>query len=131
MDSMKLLQEQYSFAEAYANSQSHLLNASVASSTSANDKDEIGSAVNALNESRNRCRSNLEALSEGQFQKLYPAHVALSQRVLQTIANNPSWQANGLPSHVGSILETNTVALATLKASIDHISELEKARSEL
>jgi hypothetical protein len=127
----KLLQEQYTFTEEYANSQSRLLNASMTSSASAadTDDDEIKSALNDLNTYRNRVRSNLERLHQGDFHKLYPAHVALSQRVIQTIASNPSWHPNGLHSHVKSILETNTVALATLKASIDRINEMEKARN--
>jgi hypothetical protein len=126
-----LLQDQYTFTEEYANSQSRLLNASMTSSASTadTDDDEIKSALNDLTTYRNRVRSNLVQLHQGEFYELYPAHVALSQRVIKTIASNPSWHPNGLYSHVKSILETNTVALATLKASIDRINEIEKARN--
>lgn len=132
LDFVQLLQDQYSIAEEYANIQSRLLNVSMKSSASlaSSDDEEIERVLDDVNKYRNRTRSNLARLQHEGFHKLYPAHVALSLRVINTIANNPSWNANGIPSHFTNILETNTVALATLKASIDRITQAEKFHKE-
>ena len=121
----EILEEQYSLTEDFANSQSRLLNVSMAKSSD----EEITSALVGMTKSRQRVRSSLERLHEEDFFRTYPAHVNLSNRVVQTIAKNPSWHSNGIPSHVTNILETNTVALATLKASISRIIELEKEQN--
>ena len=62
---------------------------------------------------------------------LMQQHLSLSRRVIQTIFSNPSWHTNGIPSITttsdgrNTSLETNTVALASLKASITRVLELE------
>jgi hypothetical protein len=122
----QVLKEQYSLAEEYANAQSRLLNATIG-----NDSRQIALALKDLDSCRSRVRSNLLQQQQQQQQqqeissRLYPQHVALSHRVLQTIANNPSWHANGIPSYSqnNATLEINTVALASLKASISNICD--------
>src|SRR5210317_1504966 len=120
-----LLQEQSDCMERFANAQARLLNASsIRSSPSAAASDEMDEALTTLYGIRNQLRSNLMQLKQQEnFCKLYPKHLALSQRVAQTIAANPSWHSNGLPSHGKGITETNTVALAALRASIERINE--------
>ena len=59
------------------------------------------------------------------YQRHYSDHIEISKRVIDTVTNNPTWHANGLPDTSGSSarwLQTNTVALASLKASIENIS---------
>jgi hypothetical protein len=122
----QVLKEQYTLVEKYANAQSRLWNATMASSSSSPD-DQVPIVVDNLDTCRCRVRSNLERLQQQEeIQLRYPEHVALSHRVLQTIAGNPSWHPNGIPSHTKNALEVNTVALATLKASIARICELEQ-----
>ena len=53
---------------------------------------------------------------------LLRAHVDLSRRVIQTIRNNPSWHANGIPA-TSVDMKTNMVALASLKASIARVCD--------
>ncbi|MGK3745360.1 MAG: hypothetical protein ACI90V_012221, partial [Bacillariaceae sp.] len=57
----------------------------------------------------------------------------LSRRVIETISNNPSWYSNGLPkptdnnnNNNNNSLQTNTIAIAALKASIARIREIEE-----
>ncbi len=116
----QILKEQYTLAKEYANAQSRLLNATIV-----NDDRQIALALKDLDSCRSRVRSNLLQQQEEEIPSSYPQHAALSQRVLQTIANNPSWHANGIPSYSqnNATLEINTVALASLKASISNICE--------
>lgn len=134
----RLLEEQYSCTERYANAQTALFNAVTTSSQRSSsptphpvddDDDNVGRAVKKLGEARCRVRSNWADIQRHPVvKKQYPNHVALSQRVLRTIASNPSWHANGLPTLnlTQSHLQTNTVALASLKASIVGILEMEQ-----
>lgn len=128
---VQLLQEQNDSMERFANAQALLLNVSSArTSPSTAFSDELDDALSSLYEIRNRLRCNLKQLEQEElFCKFYPRHLALSKRVAQTIAANPSWHPNGLPSHTRGITETNTVALASLRASIERINEAERERS--
>jgi hypothetical protein len=127
----QIIEEQYAITEKYANSQSRLLNASMMTSQSYEDNDEVLMALKGISNIRNRVRSTFQRLEQDDFKDEYPDHVALSKRVIQTIANNPSWHAIGIPSHSASVLENNTVALAALKASIARVNEMESLRNEL
>jgi uncharacterized protein (UPF0335 family) len=71
-------------------------------------------------------------------------HINLSRRVIETISNNPAWYTNGLPkpttsssssssidnnnnnNNSNNSLQTNTIAIAALKASIARIREIEE-----
>ncbi|CAJ1966573.1 unnamed protein product [Cylindrotheca closterium] len=129
---VELLQLQYDAMERFANAQARLLNVSsthAASTVAESSAEDMEDALSSINKVRNRLRSNLKQLEQDEkFCKLHPKHLALSQRVAQTIASNPSWHTNGLPSHTTGITETNTVALATLRASIERINEAERDR---
>ena len=118
----EILEEQYTVTENFANAQSRLLNASMTKSS----EDEIRSALASMNKAKRSVRSCMQQLQEEDSLRAYPTHVSLSNRVVQTISKNPSWHSNGIPSHATNILETNTVALATLKASITRILEMEE-----
>ena len=118
----EILEEQYTVTEDFANAQSRLLNASMTKSS----EDEIRSALASMNKARRSVRSCMQLLQEEDSLRAYSTHVSLSNRVVQTISKNPSWHSNGIPSHATNILETNTVALATLKASITRILEMEE-----
>mmetsp|Transcript_46262 Transcript_46262/g.112958 ORF Transcript_46262/g.112958 Transcript_46262/m.112958 type:complete len:207 (+) Transcript_46262:94-714(+) len=55
-------------------------------------------------------------------------HLTLSRRVVQTINMNPQWHPNGLPAGNLSAenIQTTTVALASLKASIAQVLHIEQ-----
>ena len=53
---------------------------------------------------------------------LLRAHVDLSRRVIQTVRQNPSWHADGIPATSVDV-KTNMVALASLKASIARVCD--------
>ena len=59
-------------------------------------------------------------------------HINLSKRVIKTISYNPSLYSNGLPKptddnhNTTNSLQTNTIAIAALKASIASIREIEE-----
>lgn len=128
---VEMLQQQYDSMERFANAQARLLNVSSTHAASTGvQSDDLDDAISSLYDVQHRLRSNLKQLEQEEtFRKLYPKHVTLSQRVAQTISNNPSWRTNGLPSHTKGITETNTVALATLRASIERINEAERERA--
>jgi hypothetical protein len=124
----QLLKEQYDLVEEYANAQSRLLNATIVSSPSSGDDDQLSGALENLHSCRCRVRTTMDQLQrDDEIRQRHSAHVTLSRRVIQTIAQNPSYYSNGIPGHTKSTLEANTVALATLKASISRICELESS----
>ena len=120
-----LLDDQYACVEAYANSQTRLLNASMTKILPGSDEShELALAVEHHESCRRNLQSNWKRLTEDmEFCKRYRAHLELSQRVIKTVAQNPSWGCTGLPSNFDGILETNTVALASLRASITRIRD--------
>ena len=128
---VQTLQEQNDSMERFANAQARLLNvSSIRSFPSGDASDELHEALTTLHDVQNRLRQNMKQLKEDEFFcKLYPKHLALSQRVIKTIATNPSWHANGLASNSKGITEVNTVGLASLRASIEQITEAERART--
>jgi hypothetical protein len=135
----ELLQEQYEKSEAYANAQTRLLNATRKGSTIATETTSLSTiddrserkaiiysdAITSLYNAREEVRSNFrQLLKNDEIKYKYPEHIALSRRIVLTIANNPSWHFNGIPSGGGhDLIQTNTVAIAALKASITRILE--------
>ena len=122
----QFLKEQYSLVEEYANAQSRLWNAAMSSSSS--NRDVVADNVEYLDTCRCRVRSNFQQLLLlEEIQLKYPQHVDLSRRVIHSIASNPSWHPNGIPTSHAKVntLEVNTVALVALKVSISRICELE------
>jgi hypothetical protein len=111
-----LLQEQYSQVECYCNAQTRLHNAIQTTSSESTAK-----AVIALSDSLQKLRLDLQLLRMKENSRL-EEHLRLSDRVIETISRNPGWHANGIPASSNNI-KLNTVALATLKASIATISE--------
>jgi len=128
-----LLDEQYRWMEAFANAQSRLLNASsftvkTPSRTRHEEEEgiEVDQAVNHLISCRQKVQQNLKRfMADEQFCKKHRAHLDLSLRIVRTISKNPSWDGMGIPSHTNEVLETNTVALASLRASICLIKDQE------
>lgn len=93
------------------------------------------------NSNNNNGADNNRNIVSKQQQKRFTDHLGLSRRVIRTIANNPLWYSNGLPAPAPAInsgnnnnsknnnsstLQTNTVAIAVLKASIANIREIEE-----
>lgn len=141
---LELLEEQYNVTEAYANAQTMLWNATQRqqnhSDTMVNHAAETGgnslpsttlisSSVQQHYDALREVQSNLQHLqqysdnnSNNHPGKVLQQHVALTKRVLQTLAHNPcTWQSNGLPRQHATREESisnATVAMATLKASI-------------
>ena len=120
---------------------------SSSSLSSSSDDDAIINAIERLDRARNNVRSNLKDLQEQEIQiqnnnnnsiqqqRYSMNHINLSKRVIKTISFNPSWYSNGLPkptddNHNNTIttnsLQTNTIAIAALKASIATIREIEE-----
>ena len=147
-----LREEQYAVVEEYANAQTFLLNATTTttktktklSSSSSLSDDAIINAIERLDKARNNVRSNLKDLQEQEIQiqnnndnnieqqRYSMNHINLSKRVIKTISYNPSWYSNGLPKptddnyNTTNSLQTNTIAIAALKASIATIREIEE-----
>ncbi|OEU10448.1 hypothetical protein FRACYDRAFT_263748 [Fragilariopsis cylindrus CCMP1102] len=119
------------------------------SSSSSLSDDAIINAVERLDKARNNVRSNLKNLQEQEIQiqnnnnnslqqqRYSMNHINLSKRVIKTISYNPSWYSNGLPkptddnhnntnTNTTNSLQTNTIAIAALKASIATIREIEE-----
>lgn len=143
---LELLDQQYALVEAYANAQTLLFNASANPNSAVlkqeddNTFDEFSSlqqpivaALERLEEAKWKLRSNFRDLHSHTTtkQQLRSQHLGLSERVIATIAKNPSWHLNGLPDDAGrnnfaqSALEANTVAIAALNASIARIKDIE------
>jgi hypothetical protein len=127
---LALLDEQYVCLEAFANAQSRLLNGFSARAHPLREDEErsveVEDAVERIDSCRQKVQQNLQRLmADEEFSKKHKSHVDLSLRVVRTIARNPSWGAMGIPSHATGVLETNTVALASIRASISIIKELE------
>ena len=118
---------------------------SLSSSSSSSDDDAIIiNAIERLDKARNNVRSNLKDLQEQEIQiqinnnnsiqqqRYSMNHMNLSKRVIKTISYNPSWYSNGLPKptddnhNTTNSLQTNTIAIAALKASIATIREIEE-----
>ena len=118
---------------------------SLSSSSSSSDDDAIIiNAIERLDKARNNVRSNLKDLQEQEIQiqnnnnnsiqqqRYSMNHINLSKRVIKTISYNPSWYSNGLPKptddnyNTTNSLQTNTIAIAALKASIATIREIEE-----
>ena len=143
-----LLEEQYAVIEEYANAQTFLFNV-ITTTTRKTGEQEVPSddlssfgdttdsstikALERLDEARTNVRSNFKSLREDAcIKERHSVHIDLSRRVIETISNNPSWHANGLPTPTAGNngggmegLKTNTVAIAALKASIARIREIE------
>jgi hypothetical protein len=122
----ELLEEQYQRTEAFANAQTRLWNVTTKSKNgNASSLLSTSSAVRSHSKARRDVQEILKCLQENQgLKERHSKHFALSQRVIKTIANNPSWHANGVPNtHAdpAAMLEANTVAMAALKASIASI----------
>ena len=115
--------------------------------SSSSDDDAIINAIERLDTARNNVRSNLKDLQEQEIQiqnnnnnslqqqRYSMNHINLSKRVIKTISYNPSWYSNGLPKPTDdnynntittNSLQTNTIAIAALKASIATIREIEE-----
>lgn len=147
---LELLEEQYALVKEYANTQTLLYNASanikstVSSPSDGAFHDENApsktptiEALERREEAKWKLRSNIQGLrrqSESSIvssKQLWSNHLALSERVIISIANNPVWHSNGLPNDAGrnnfaeKALEANTVAIAALNASIARIKDIE------
>ena len=124
---LDLLEDQYSIVEEYANSQSRLVNAFLQrNALETEDSMDIIVAIEQQDNCRQRIQGTLHQLFEiPEFHTKYKSHLDLSCRVIQTISNNPTWNSMGIPSHIDGILQSNTVALACLRASITKIKEIE------
>lgn len=122
-DVLSLIDAQYQSVEALANAQSRLLNASLQrSSSSAAD---LVAAIENLESCREEVRSIWrQLLADEDFCKRHKEHVDLSARVMKTVAMNPSWDSMGIQSHNNGILESNTVALASLRASLARVKDI-------
>jgi hypothetical protein len=123
----ELLEQQYACVEEYANSQSRLLNASMKKiSLGSEESQELSLAVEFHESCRRKLQSHWRRLiADSDFCTRHGDHLDLSQRVIQTVAKNPSWGCVGLPSHSDGVLESNTVALASLRASMMRIKDIE------
>ena len=137
----ELLEEQYQVTEAFANAQTRLWNATTREKSSnehgnssrsnpsvASSNTSPAAAVQAHARSRQDVRNNLQAL-QYKLDGRHPQHLDLSRRVVKTIANNPSWHANGIPcigADAASMLRANTVAMASLKASMVAVLQQEE-----
>ena len=117
---------------------------SSSSLSSSSDDDAIINAIERLDKARKNVRSNLKDLQEQEIQiqnnnnnslqqqRYSMNHINLSKRVIKTISYNPSWYSNGLPKptddnyNTTNSLQTNTIAIAALKASIAAIREIEE-----
>lgn len=128
MDSIvEFLDDQYARLEAFANAQSRLLNSSMMKVSKDNDDyvAEVQQAVEKFESCRDKVQENLKAMKDNEtFCERYNEHVDLCFRVASTIAKNPSWGALGIPSHSAGALESNTVSLAALRASMTTIKEM-------
>ena len=125
---LELFEEQYSAVEEYANSQSRLVNAFLKkNSVETEEAIDVVLVMEQQDTCRQRLQENLHKLLQVPEYHMtrYQSHVDLSCRVIQTIANNPRWTCMGIPSHVDGILQSNTVALACLRASITKIKEID------
>ena len=122
---VELLDEQYTLTENYANAQTKLLNLTrthVGSTTTRLDSGDIAMAGSGLYNAREQVRSNFECIqNHPSIAVRYPEHIALTRRVLQTISRNPTWAEIGIPIGNLDSIQTYTVALATLKASIAQV----------
>lgn len=123
----ELLDDQYACVEAYANSQSRLLNASMKNiPLGSEESHELSRAVELHECCRIKVQSSwMRMHANSDFCRRHLSHLDLSKRVIHTVAKNPSWGSIGLPSHTNGVLESNTVALASLRASIARIKEIE------
>lgn len=144
---LELLDQQFALVEEYANAKTLLYNASTKTESATSNPftiDELGPsqppiivALERLEEVQRNLRANIQELTRlsagGRQQQLRPNHLALSKRVITTIANNPAHHSNGLPNDAGrnnfaqKALEANTVAIAALKASIARIKDIERS----
>jgi len=139
---LELLDQQYALVEEYANAKTLLYNASAKTESATNNPatfDELGPsqppiivALEMLEDVQRNLRSNTQELTRlSGGRKLRSNHLALSERVITTIANNPGHHSNGLPNDAGrnnfaqKALEANTVAIAAMKASIARIKDIE------
>mmetsp|Transcript_8200 Transcript_8200/g.22258 ORF Transcript_8200/g.22258 Transcript_8200/m.22258 type:complete len:137 (-) Transcript_8200:636-1046(-) len=113
-DIVKLLEDQYRYVERYCNAQTALWNQCTSSNPTSHCVTSLARCLDAV-------RANFRALRQLDARALQ-RHVEISRRVLQTIGNNPGWTAEGLPSSSNvSSVAANTVALATLKASMEAV----------
>jgi len=140
---LQLLDEQYICMEAFANTQSRLWNVSSFTVTTTNKTssssssslrrrqddptEEIVEQMTAVmgdwESCRQRVQMNLKQLLDDEFCRKHKDHIDLSIRVIKTIAKNPTWGTMGIPTHTTGILETNTIALVALRASIAKVKE--------
>ena len=123
---LPLLDEHYQATQAYANAQTGLLNAVLDTTTPQPQRsDALQKASTSLCDKREVLRSIFSKLqAHPELLLRHKSHIGVSRRVMQTISRNPSWNQFDLPSHTTGILEINTVALASLNASIARIKEV-------
>lgn len=124
-DTVVILDELYESIEAFANAQSRQLNAYSNNITyESNEATDVSSEIEYLES----CRQKMQMVwgrifRDEEMRRKYPSHLGLSARVIETVVKNPTWSAMGIPSHSDGILESNTVALASLRASLAKIKE--------
>ena len=121
------LHEQYSRVEAYCNAQTRLRNALMEDErTTALYSHTLETLVQHMQTTVQRVQSDLKQLQtmrlgHARLQPLLLDHVERSRRILKTIYNSGGrFHTNGIPDGKDDI-ETKTVALACLKASIAQI----------
>ena len=120
------LEEQYKLAENFANAQARFLNAWMNHSSSARGTNSVVIAFEQLDQCRRRLRSNWRKMHEDDaFRIKHNHHIELSRRVIQTLSQNPAFGSYGFPRVSRGTLEANTVALASLRASIALVKESE------
>jgi len=129
----EVLNEQYDVTIAFCNAQTRLLNASTPSAQHSpglhNSLDEYASYLRGVQGNWQRLQNVQESLCDfpeyRRVATLYKAHVERTQRVLQTVqrAGGGVYSPQGISFAINDN-ETVTVALATLRASIDSVRDV-------
>ena len=119
-----LLHRQYRNLETYCNAQTRIQNALIEEKrTTALFSLKLHAHLDNLQSSLQQVQSDLRQLQtielgHPRLQRLLVAHIERSRRILKTIYNSGgAFHANGIPVYKDDV-ETKTVALASLNASI-------------
>ena len=112
-----MLQNQYQHIEDYCNAQTLMCNSFNNSATSKDSSARVDRLLRCTQLVRQDLQQLEKFILDNRNSRL-EAHIATSKRVIKTVAQNPSWHRNGIPSQQTPDIEANTVALAALKASI-------------